>query len=203
MYLGQVIARVNPHKEKDIVMQVKVVETNLMIPFFPENDKLEMLNKILIYDSQRNYKITQDVFREHQNGRKILIITERREHIDILKSYLPGQNMEIVTLSGEDSSQSRNHKIKQIQDLNFDVLITTGQLFGEGMDFPHFDCLFLVYPFSFEGKLIQYIGRIQRSNGLKTIIDYRDKKVTFFDSMFKKRLSYYKDKIGFGEKLLE
>lgn len=31
-----------------------------------------------------------------------------------------------------------------------------------------------MYPFSFEGKLIQYIGRVQRSEIAPTIYDYRD-----------------------------
>ncbi len=56
---------------------------------------------------------------------------------------------------------------------HFQVLISTGQFFGEGVDISHFNTLFLVYPFSHDGKLIQHIGRIQRSDGNKVIYDYR------------------------------
>ena len=44
-----------------------------------------------------------------------------------------------------------------------------GQLIGEGTDLPCLNRLFLVYPFSFEGKLTQYIGRIQRGRMLEGV----------------------------------
>lgn len=65
-------------------------------------------------------------------------------------------------------------------------------MFGEGMDFKEFNCLFLVYPFSFEGKLIQYLGRIKRTMADKTIYDYRDANIPFLKKLFKNRLKYYK-----------
>lgn len=74
---------------------------------------------------------------------------------------------------------------------HFQVLIATGQLFGEGTNIENLDCLFLVYPFSFEGKLIQYIGRIQHSDGHQLIFDYRDKEIEFYEKLFKQRNRYY------------
>jgi hypothetical protein len=71
-------------------------------------------------------------------------------------------------------------------------LITTGQLFGEGSDLQNTQCLFLVYPFSFEGKLIQYMGRVQRSEISPTIYDYRDIKIDYLNRMFLKRNVYYR-----------
>ena len=68
---------------------------------------------------------------------------------------------------------------------------STGQFLGEGIDIPNFHCLFLVYPFSFEGKLIQYIGRVHRSKQTPVIVDYRDEKVDYFEKLFKKRNRYY------------
>jgi len=75
---------------------------------------------------------------------------------------------------------------------NYQVLITTGQFFGEGTDLPNASCLFLVYPFSFKGKLIQYIGRVQRSEITPTIYDYRDYKVDYLNKLFLKRNTYYR-----------
>ena len=54
------------------------------------------------------------------------------------------------------------------------------------------NCLFLVYPFSFEGKLIQYIGRVQRSEVAPTIYDYRDIKIDYLNKLFLKRNTYYR-----------
>jgi len=52
--------------------------------------------------------------------------------------------------------------------------------------------LFLVYPFAFEGKLIQYIGRVQRSEITPTIYDYRDIKIDYLNKLFLKRNTYYR-----------
>ncbi|HUM44297.1 MAG TPA: hypothetical protein PKI14_15240, partial [Fervidobacterium sp.] len=93
---------------------------------------------------------------------------------------------------GDDSESSRNAKWKILKDGNFQVLITTGQFFGEGTDLQNVNCLFLVYPFSFEGKLIQYIGRVQRSEVTPTIYDYRDIKIDYLNKLFLKRNTFYR-----------
>ena len=45
---------------------------------------------------------------------------------------------------------------------------------------------------SFEGKLVQYIGRLRDSGNQKTIIDYRDSQILFLEKQFKQRQRYYK-----------
>ena len=133
----------------------------------------------------------EDVIKELNAGKKVVIITERKEHIDSLNQYLK-QSYETVTLSGEDSESNRASKWKILKEGNYQVLITTGQFFGEGTDLQNVQCLFLVYPFSFEGKLIQYIGRVQRSEIAPTIYDYRDIKIDYLNKLFLKRNAYYR-----------
>jgi superfamily II DNA or RNA helicase len=106
-------------------------------------------------------------------------------------NYLKDQ-FETITIHGEDSERSRKNKIAQIKQGHFRIVISTGQYFGEGMDLNQLECLFIVYPFAFEGKLVQYIGRIQRSKSPPVIYDYRDKRIDHFEKMFKQRNRYYK-----------
>jgi superfamily II DNA or RNA helicase len=103
---------------------------------------------------------------------------------------------EIITLSGDDSAQQRKLKYDQIVAGNFKVLITTGQLFGEGLDIQGFDVLILAFPISFEGKLKQYIGRL-RGNGAKYIVDIMDPNIEFLERQFKKRQKLYEKEFGF------
>ncbi|MEB2779589.1 hypothetical protein U3A58_04220 [Algoriphagus sp. C2-6-M1] len=65
-------------------------------------------------------------------------------------------------------------------------------VFGEGSDLSNISSLFLVYPFSFKGKLIQYIGRVQRAETNPTIYDYRDLKIDYLNKLFLKRNTYYR-----------
>jgi hypothetical protein len=89
-------------------------------------------------------------------------------------------------------------KQEQIQDGNFQVLIATGQFIGEGTDIDALDCLVLAYPFSFEGKLIQYIGRVQRGVIKPVIYDYRDGRIEYLENLFKQRNKYYRKLVKNG-----
>jgi superfamily II DNA or RNA helicase len=64
-------------------------------------------------------------------------------------------------------------------------------MLGECIDNSSLECLFIVYPFVFEGKLVQYTGRIQRSKNPSVIFDYRDLKIDYFEKMFKRQKRYY------------
>ena len=48
--------------------------------------------------------------------KKVVIITERKEHIDSLNQYLK-QSYEVITLSGEDSESAKNSKWKLLKRL--------------------------------------------------------------------------------------
>lgn len=192
IYLGDVIASIDPKETKNYrPATVKVRKTALQVPFNPKTDSFETLSKILVNDSARNQLIIKDVIKEVNEGGSVVIITERREHIATLNHYLKGV-FEVITLSGEDNERSRKGKWGQISRGDFQVLITTGQLMGEGVDLNNISRLFLVYPFSFKGKLIQYIGRVQRSELAPVIYDYRDYLVDYLDRLFLKRNTYYR-----------
>ncbi|MGI6321581.1 MAG: DEAD/DEAH box helicase [Bacteroidales bacterium] len=154
-------------------------------------DNFETLSKILVHDTSRNKLILNDVQTELNQGKKAVIITERKEHIETLNLFLK-QSYETITLSGNDTDSSMKAKWKTLKESNFHVLITTGQYFGEGADLHNINTLFLVYPFSFQGKLIQYIGRVQRSGINPIIYDYRDMKIDYLNKLFLKRNTYYR-----------
>ncbi|MCK9399778.1 MAG: DEAD/DEAH box helicase [Bacteroidales bacterium] len=192
IHLGEIICEI---KAPDIstfkTAKIIIRNTELDIPFNSKTDKFETLSKILIHDSARNKLILKDVISELSSGKKVVIITERKEHIDSLNQYLK-QSYETIVFSGDDSESSRSIKWKILKNGNFQVLITTGQFFGEGIDIQNIDRLFLVYPFSFQGKLVQYIGRVQRSEIAPVIYDYRDYKIDYLNKLFLKRNTYYR-----------
>jgi hypothetical protein len=132
IHLGEVISEIKSN-EKSTAKNPKIIirNTELDVPFNSMTDKFETLSKILIHDSNRNKAILQDVNNELTTDKKVIIISERKEHIDSLYQYLKQSN-EVITLSGEDSESSKNSKWKLLKEGNYQVLITTGQFFGEG-----------------------------------------------------------------------
>jgi len=192
IHLGDIITEIKPN-EMDLAKhpEIFIKNANLDVPFNGKTDRFETLSRILVHDSERNGLILQDVIKEMNAGKKVVILTERKEHIDTLHQYLK-QSFEAITLSGDDTESNRTIKWKLLKAGNYQVLITTGQFFGEGSDLQHAQCLFLAYPFSFEGKLVQYIGRVQRSEINPSIYDYRDIKIDYLNRMFLKRNVYYR-----------
>lgn len=186
----------NSNASKKVAVIVR--ETELIIPFDYKTDKPETLYQILIHDSVRNRLIIEDIKTEANIGKKILVLTERKAHVEILYQYLKNK-YEVVTISGDDSTTSKKIKYKQIHEGGFQILIATGQLIGEGADFNNLTCLILAYPFAFEGKLIQYIGRVQRNEAAPIIYDYRDINIDYLEKQFKQRNKYYKTLLNTGQ----
>lgn len=201
IYIGEILHEITQKEFAEIEQagfDINIKETNLDVPFDYKIDKYETLSKVLIYDTARNQIIVNDIIAEVPKQKVILVLTERKSHIDILNLYLK-DTFETITLSGDDSEAKRKLKIEQIKQGHFKIIISTGQYFGEGTDIDTISCLFLVYPFGFEGKLIQYIGRIQRSKSLNVIYDYRDSKIDYYERMFKKRKRFYKELLNPNE----
>lgn len=192
IYLGDIISEITPQDIR-ARQRTKIVirETELDVPFNAKTDKFEMLAKVLVHDSNRNRLILKDIQMELDAGRKAVILTERKEHIEALYQYLK-QSYEVITLSGDDAENVRAAKWKTLNEGNYQALLTTGQYFGEGSDLSNATCLFLVFPFSFEGKLVQYIGRVQRGTLNPVIYDYHDRKVDYLHRLFLKRNVYYR-----------
>jgi len=194
VYIGNILHQVNQCedlKEKNIQVEINIKETELFAPFDYKIDKYETISRILVHDTHRNSLILNDIDQNAERFKTILILSERKAHVDILNLYLKDK-YETITIHGGDSESARKSKIEQIKQGHFKIVISTGQYFGEGIDISNLECLFIVYPFAFEGKLVQYIGRIQRSEKPPVIFDYRDTKIDYFEKMFKQRNRYYK-----------
>jgi superfamily II DNA or RNA helicase len=194
IHIGEIIHEIKqPQKESEYQGKatVTVRETALFVPFDYKTDKLETLYQILAHDAARNQLIADDVVAETGAGRKVLVLTERKTHIEALYQYLKGR-VEIITLSGDDSGKTAREKMQAIKDGQFQLLISTGQFLGEGIDIDSLNCLMLAFPLAFEGKLEQYMGRVMRSEIAPVIYDYRDVNVEFLERQYRQRAAFYR-----------
>lgn len=155
------------------------------------------LANYLINDSVRNQQIVKDVALVLQTGTKCLILTERIEHsqtlLELVRKEVKGIHAAIA--EGNMTRKKRERLLKRIRYEKFQLLIATGKLIGEGFDWPELTHLFLAFPFSWKGKLIQYVGRVQRiCNGkeIAYVYDYVDFDVPMLKIMYFKRLRTYR-----------
>ena len=89
-YLGPCISEVTMEEKGEVNNQIIIRETQLSVPFDYKEDHYETLSKMLIFDTTRNQQIVDDLLREIHQQKKILVLTERKEHIQVLQLYLKG-----------------------------------------------------------------------------------------------------------------
>jgi len=171
-------------KQKSYTNRLLLIRTN----FTSKADNYTTIINELCLDENRNRQIIEVI--KQNIKRKILLLTDRIEHINILENMLRLENIEFVCVHG---SQNKKKQVENMQKVKRSSLIlATTSYFGEGVDFPHLNTILFATPISYHGRLIQYLGRIGRGNQECLAIDFLDSKNAMLNSSYKKRLEGYK-----------
>jgi superfamily II DNA or RNA helicase len=132
-----------------------------------------------------------------------LILSHWKEHCELLADGLRQHGKTPLVLTGSLGKKRRSAILESIQDMPSDselLAIATGQYLGEGFDCPQVDTLFLAFPLSFKGKLVQYVGRVLRNHEGKSsvrVYDHVDTQVPILRKMYAKRQKTYRS-LGFA-----
>lgn len=105
---------------------------------------------------QRNDMIVQWIDKAAEQGRKIIVLGERTEQLCVLFDKIKWENKAICTGSVSSRDGSRR------KALEADIVLATQHLAKEGLDQATLDTLFILQPFSGEGRFRQSVGRILR-----------------------------------------
>ena len=157
----------------------------------------------MVKDDARNELIREDVRQALGEGRRCLILSHWKEHCELLADGLRQRGKTPLVLTGSLGKKTRSAILGSIQGMPSDselLAIATGQYLGEGFDCPQVDTLFLAFPLSFKGKLVQYVGRVLRSHEGKSsvrVYDYVDIRVPILRKMYAKRQKTYRS-LGFA-----
>ncbi|OIR01238.1 type III restriction enzyme, res subunit [mine drainage metagenome] len=163
-----------PH-DLEVVPQLLHTRINL-----PQDAGIQEVFRHLAIDENRTAAIAAQIVSAFNQGRKVLVLTERTEHLDALQTALTGKIHSLFVLHGRMSKKLRTTSIAELSALPPDeprVLLATGKLVGEGFDHPPLDTLVLAMPISWSGTLQQYAGRLHREHATKTdvrVIDFVD-----------------------------
>ena len=164
----------------------------------PDGSGIQDVFRRLADDVERTAKIVSEVELAFSQGRKILVLTERTEHVDALETELKGRVHNLFTLHGRMPKKQRIARMHDLDSLPPDaprVLVATGKLVGEGFDHPALDTLVLAMPISWKGILQQYAGRLHRAHADKAdvrVIDFVDAGNVALMRMWDKRQAGYK-----------
>jgi superfamily II DNA or RNA helicase len=146
----------------------------------PPESGIQEVFRHLANDPARTAAIAAEIRKAFDQGRKVLVLTERTEHLDAIRVALGAEAPLPFLLHGRMSRKQRGTLIAELDALPPDaprILLATGKLVGEGFDHPPLDTLVLAMPISWKGTLQQYAGRLHREHAGKTdvrIIDFVD-----------------------------
>ena len=182
-YMGDRIFQVNQQEltTAGAIVRPKIFRMNTSFVYNYQGD-YQALMKALTRHEGRNRQILADiqrVARESGSG-TTLVVSDRVSHCQIFADALRRENIEVALLTGQIPPEERAAIVASVQDGRVQVLVSTLQLISEGFDCPGLTNLFLTTPITFEGRLVQVIGRIMRpaANKEARVFDYVDENVT-------------------------
>ena len=105
------------------------------------------------------------------------MLTRWTDHLNAIAETLTAKQLTPLVLHGQMGTKARKAVTDQLaQPAPSDgmLLAATASLLGEGFDCPPLDTLFLAFPISFKGSVVQYVGRILRPTDTKTRVEVHD-----------------------------
>jgi Uncharacterized protein conserved in bacteria len=164
----------------------------------PSDSGIQDVFRHIANDPGRTSAIAIEVKTAISEKRKVLVLTERNEHLQAIGAALADQVGPLFVLHGRMSKKQRSALVYEMEALPATaprILLSTGKLVGEGFDHPPLDTLILAMPVSWKGTLQQYAGRLHREHEAKSdvrIIDFVDTGHPALLRMWNKRLRGYR-----------
>ena len=158
-----------------------------------ERPKISDAYRWIVENDERTQRIINDVLACIKQSKHPIVLTERREHAEMIHAMLREREIDSVVLKGAMRVSERKAVEEKLPTAQ--VVVATGKYVGEGFDLPRLDTLFLAMPIAWKGSLAQYAGRIHRESDGKervTISDYVDCSLPMLQRMFNKREKSYK-----------
>lgn len=189
-YMGDIVY--NQKKKNEDYAEVQLIDCD-----FEEEDycKVEltytkdpcmprMINNICNY-LPRTQLIIDLTIKHHKEGRNVLILSDRRGHLDLMYKMLSDYSRGFY-VGGMKPADLRESQEK-------DILLATFSMAAEGMDIPKLDSVILASP---KSDVEQSVGRVFRKKACDRdfhplIIDIQDT-FSMFNNQCNKRLTLYK-----------
>ncbi|MGW8194550.1 MAG: DEAD/DEAH box helicase [Desulforhopalus sp.] len=181
-YMGDRIHSIDQDELKatGAILAPEVIRTATSFTYGYRGD-YQALIKALVKHEGRNMQIVNDILRvarEPDSG-TILVVSDRVRHCRFFAEKLQAEGVRVELLYGGLAPEERGAIVDALQRGEVKVLVATLQLISEGFDCSGLSSLFLTTPISFEGRLLQVIGRIMRpaENKRPRVFDYVDENV--------------------------
>jgi len=191
LYLGPVAATIDKAylPERLLTPSVRKIDTGIR----PAGDSFTALVSDLVVNPERNQLLIGTIAAAANAGRRVLVLSERVEHVETLTALLTRTGQPAAALHGGLAREERAVVRSKVERGAVSIVVATSQLVGEGWDCPPLDTLALATPISYRGRLVQYVGRVSRTAPGKTqavVLDFCDDHPMLWASWAKRRDVY-------------
>lgn len=195
MYCGPI--RHHPGKAPTgLQLRLEVHDTRFAFPS-SEQTAIQQIFTALAEDRRRTRQIAADVADAVAAGRRCLVLSERKAHLAALANELHEHGVDMLVLHGGLSRADQQRAMDRLETVAEQpvAVVATGPYVGEGFDCPPLDTLFVTFPISSKGLIVQYVGRVLRPfDGKHAVIvhDYHDAAVPALSRMHHRRRKAYR-----------
>jgi superfamily II DNA or RNA helicase len=174
-------------------------DTSFDPSILPPGASIQEIYGALAKDVDRLGLVLADIRELARAGRALVVLTERREHLERIAESITDDVPNLVVLHGGVKPRARRAAMVQLAEQADDeprLILATGRYLGEGFDDPRLDTLLLTMPIAWKGTVVQYAGRLDRMHAAKRdirIYDYVDSEVPVLRRMHAKRLRTYRE----------
>lgn len=181
-FMGDRVHTVDPMhlKVTGAVLKPKIIRNTTEFTYGYRGDYQALISALTKHEG-RNRQITSDIIDcvNKDPSSTALVVSDRVSHCKVFVDLLKKHRISVELLTGQIVPEQRNRIVAEVQDGNVQVLVATLQLISEGFDCSGLSSLFLTTPITFEGRLVQVIGRILRpaQNKIPLVFDYVDDQV--------------------------
>jgi superfamily II DNA or RNA helicase len=184
------------YEAKEIIKpHILVVHTNF---YTSEGNTYGKMIEAVTQDDARNTLILNKVTEEANSGHSCLVLSNRIKHAQRLHQKL-NNGIASACLTSRTPKSAREEILHKMNTGDLQVLLAT-TLGDEGLDIRRLSRLFLVVPVRSVNKVMQQVGRIQRTFPSKIdaiVYDFRDSLCSLAESQYHTRLKQVYEAQGF------
>lgn len=167
-YLGPNVGKFN---QEDLIRVKRAIEPTIIFKSvkqrsFPRHKKYpEIIDEYIVENDHRNSLIVTETRKLVEEGRKVLIITDRIRHIHILTAIMELDESiggQVVGIEANSPNREEAFEKWMRDDKELMVMICTVQLIGEGFDMVNLQGMVLAGSWKSKTRSIQTLGRLIR-----------------------------------------
>lgn len=157
--------------------------------FNPNEYSKEIQLRLVCGNPERNRLIVAELLEATKAGRKVMVLSERRKHLETLREMFGQVKSQNCTCDFYVGNRTMD-ELKLAEKA--DVLFCTYQMTKEALDIPRLDTVFLTTPVA---DVEQAVGRIMREHPDKkqpVVVDFIDNRIKRFAKLWTSRLRFYR-----------